>query len=265
MLDRPPPTPSAWNKARNRGRNAAGIVVRRGWELVQRYGSVGPTTRLARRFGAFGEGSVICFPYETIVNEHAISIGSGSVLGKGLVLSAGWGPDQPGLPPDLVRIGDRCLIGRGSSIVGHESIVIGDDVWTGQQVHVTDMNHGYVDTEQPISRQAASPAPVVIGSGSWLGHGVVVLPGVTIGRNVVVGAGSVVARDLPDHCVAVGVPARPVRRFDAERGWLDVDASSGAEQPARHGVAALANQLAQLAQDQAAASREAEGLRRVAT
>jgi acetyltransferase-like isoleucine patch superfamily enzyme len=226
MLDRSPPSASAWNKARNHGRNAAGLVVRHSWELVQRYGSIGPTSRAARGFGAFGEGSVICFPYEAIVNEHAITIGCSTVLGKGLVLSAGWEPDHQGLPRDLVRIGDRCLIGRGSSIVGHESIVIGDDVWTGQQVHITDMNHGYLDVDVPISKQAAAPGPVVVGSGSWLGHGVVVLPGVTIGRNVVVGAGSVVARDLPDHCVAVGVPARPVRRFDPDQGWLDSDGST---------------------------------------
>jgi carbonic anhydrase/acetyltransferase-like protein (isoleucine patch superfamily) len=77
-----------------------------------------------------------------------------------------------------------------------------------------------------------------------LGHGVIVLPGVTIGRNVVVGAGSVVARDLPDHCVAVGSPARPVRRYDPDQGWLDVD-GAGHEQPSGNGIAGLANQLAE--------------------
>jgi acetyltransferase-like isoleucine patch superfamily enzyme len=55
--------------------------------------------------------------------------------------------------------------------------------------------------------------PVSIGDGSWLGHGTVVLPGVTIGRHVVVGANSVVTSDLPDNCVAAGVPARVIRQL----------------------------------------------------
>ena len=64
--------------------------------------------------------------------------------------------------------------------------------------------------------------PVSIGDGSWLGHGTVVLPGARIGRHVVVGAGSVVTGDLPDHCVAVGAPARVVRRYVEGEGWKPV-------------------------------------------
>jgi carbonic anhydrase/acetyltransferase-like protein (isoleucine patch superfamily) len=223
MLDRPELTASLYNRARNRGRNVAGAVIRGGWELSQRYGGIGPTSRAAHRFGAFGDQSVICFPYDTLVNEYAISIGASTVVGRGVALSAGWMPGHRGLPPDVVRIGDRCLIGRGSSIVGHGSIVLEDDVWTGQQVHITDMNHGYRSLDEPISRQADRVRPVRIGAGSWLGHGVVVLPGVAIGRHVVVGAGSVVTHDLPDNTVAVGAPARVVRRFDEVLGWVDVD------------------------------------------
>ena len=61
--------------------------------------------------------------------------------------------------------------------------------------------------------------PVSIGSGSWLGHGVVVLPGSRIGKNVAVGANSVVTGDLPDFCVAVGAPARVIRRYSQDSGW----------------------------------------------
>jgi acetyltransferase-like isoleucine patch superfamily enzyme len=119
-----------------------------------------------------------------------------------------------------VTIGDRCLIGRGSTITGHREITIGDDVWTGHYVTITDMNHGYEDLAFTISRQWQAEAPVTIGDGSWLGHGVAVLPGVHIGRHVVVGAGSVVTHDLPDHCVAVGVPAQVIRRHVPGRGWV---------------------------------------------
>ena len=65
--------------------------------------------------------------------------------------------------------------------------------------------------------------PVRIGSGSWLGHGVVVLPGVTIGEHVTVAAGSVVTKDVPDRCVVAGSPARIVRRHHEGEGWVRPD------------------------------------------
>jgi acetyltransferase-like isoleucine patch superfamily enzyme len=68
---------------------------------------------------------------------------------------------------------------------------------------------------------------VTIGAASWLGHGAIVLPGSTIGRHVVVGAGSVVTGDLPDFCVAVGNPARVIRRYVDGQGWVDVDPDAG--------------------------------------
>lgn len=141
------------------------------------------------------------------------------MIGPHVSLSAGMVPGQTCLGSPVVRIGDRCLIGRGSGIVGHFSIEIGDDVWTGHHVYITDQNHGYEDVAIPISRQSQPERPVRIGDGSWLGHGTVVLPGVTIGKHVVIGANSVVSSDIPDRCVAAGVPARVLRRWSEENGW----------------------------------------------
>jgi carbonic anhydrase/acetyltransferase-like protein (isoleucine patch superfamily) len=223
MLRRPPLSASWINRARNLGRNVVGTVVREGWDRVQTAGAIGPGSRRGRGFGAFGRGSVICFPYDALVNEAAMAIGEDTVIGKGAVLSAGWYQGQPDLPADVLRIGDRCLLGRGSSIVAHYSIIIDDDVWTGHHVHITDGNHDYTDLAQPIATQAQPPAPVHIGAGSWLGHGVVVLPGAQIGRHVVIGAGSVVTHSIPDHSVAVGIPARVIRHHEPGRGWVDDD------------------------------------------
>jgi acetyltransferase-like isoleucine patch superfamily enzyme len=61
---------------------------------------------------------------------------------------------------------------------------------------------------------------VRIGAGSWIGHGAMILPGTSIGRNVVVGAGSVVRGKIEDHCVVAGAPARVVRRLEPGRGWV---------------------------------------------
>lgn len=159
----------------------------------------------------------------TIFNERYISIGNDTLIGPGVALSAGMVPGQECLTSPVVSIGDRCLIGKGSGIVGHFSIIIGNDVWTGHHVYITDQNHGYTDISLPISQQSQPERPVTIGDGSWLGHGSIVLPGVTIGEHVVVGANSVVTHDIPSYSVAVGSPARVIRRYEDGRGWIDVD------------------------------------------
>ena len=129
-------------------------------------------------------------------------------------------------------IGARCLLGKSSGIVTHESIEIGDDVFTGHHVYITDASHGYEDVDAPIGRQFGESKPVRVGAGSWLGHGVVVLPGADIGRHVAVGAGSVVTGALPDFSVAVGSPARVVRRYVEGEGWVRVDARPRTPRPA---------------------------------
>ncbi|MCJ7670909.1 MAG: acyltransferase, partial [Acidimicrobiia bacterium] len=156
------------------------------------------------------------------------TIGQGTIIGPYVSLSAGVSPAHDLGAVEIVTIGDRCLIGKGSGIVGHERVVIGDDVFTGHHVYITDANHGYEDPDLPIGQQFAPPRPVSIGEGSWLGHGTIVLPGATIGRHVVVGAGSVVTGDLPDFSVAVGNPARVIRRCRAGQGWVDGETGEGA-------------------------------------
>ena len=71
----------------------------------------------------------------------------------------------------------------------------------------------------PISQQTQVERPVSIGDGSWLGAGVVVLPGSQIGKHVAVGANSVVTGILPDYCVAVGTPARVIKQYSPEGYW----------------------------------------------
>jgi acetyltransferase-like isoleucine patch superfamily enzyme len=211
--------PTAWDRIRGRVKRAGGDAVHWAWDGVVELGAIGPESRRGRRFGAFGDRSVICFPPTAIVNERYIRIGVGTMIGPNVSLSAGMAPGQVCVTDPVVRIGDRCLIGRGSGIVGHLSIEIGDDVWTGHHIYITDQNHDYTDVTVPISRQAQPERAVVVGDGSWLGHGTVVLPGARIGRHVVVAAGSVVIGELPDFCVAAGAPARPIRSYDPERGW----------------------------------------------
>jgi acetyltransferase-like isoleucine patch superfamily enzyme len=158
----------------------------------------------------------------TIFNEQYIHVGANTLIGPDISLSAGMVPGQQCITNPVVTIGDRCLIGRGSGIVGHFSIEIGNDVWTGHNVYITDQNHGYEDVSRPISQQSQPERAVKIGDGSWLGYGSVVLPGVTIGEHCVIGANSVVTRDVPSFSVAVGVPARVIKRY-VDNSWVEVD------------------------------------------
>jgi len=194
-------------------------AVHWGWAAAQRAGKMTADTPAARRFAAFGPKTALAFPPGTIFGERWIALGAGTVIGELVTLSAGMVPGQDLGPAPVLRIGDRCVIGRGSHIVAHHNLVIGDDVFAGPYVYITDQNHSYADPDVPIGRQMPRNAPVLIGSGTWLGTGTVVLPGARIGRNVVVAAGSVVRGTLPDRCVAAGVPARVVREYTPEGAW----------------------------------------------
>lgn len=204
-----------------RHRRWANALIHAGWNVVAKYGATGPDDRLARQFGAFGPGSCLAFPTGAVFGQRWIHIGRDTLVGPHVSISAGMVPGQTMVTDPVVSIGDRCMIGRGSHIVGHFEIEIGDDVHTGPYVYITDQNHGYQDPDQVVHVQWPSDDPVRIGTGSWLGTGVVVLPGSRLGRNVVVGAGAVVRGTFPDHCVIAGVPARIVRRYVPGSGWVD--------------------------------------------
>lgn len=168
-----------------------------------------------------GPRTCLLFPQGAIYNEHLIRIGQETVIGPGTSITAGMAPGQE-MPNDpVVSIGSRCVIGRGSHIVGHWEIDLADDIQTGPYVYITDQNHTYADPVEPIGRQWPSEAPVSVGSGSWLGAHAVILPGARIGMNAVVAAGAVVRGEVPDRCVVAGVPARVVRRWIEGTGWVD--------------------------------------------
>jgi acetyltransferase-like isoleucine patch superfamily enzyme len=194
-------------------------AVHWGWEVARRAGTITADTPAARKFAAFGPKTKVAFPPGTVFGERWIAIGAETIIGAYVTMSAGMVPGQDLGPAPVLRIGDRCVIGRGSHIIAHHGLVIGDDVFTGPYVYITDQNHGYADPDIPIGRQMPRNAPVWIGPGSWLGAGAVVLPGAHIGRNVVIAAGSVVRGTVPDHCVVAGVPARVVRKYVPGGGW----------------------------------------------
>jgi len=118
-----------------------------------------------------------------------------------------------------LRIGDRVFINVGTTLLAVQEIVIGDDVAFANEVYVMDSNsHG-------IEGRSHVEAPIRIGDGTWLGARAMVLPGVTIGRRVLVAAGAVVTRDVEDDVLVAGNPARVVRSLSypagCRRAWHD--------------------------------------------
>jgi acetyltransferase-like isoleucine patch superfamily enzyme len=115
-----------------------------------------------------------------------------------------------------ISIGRRVVIRPGSQLMAapNGGITIEDDVLIGAGVHIYVSNHRFDDAEIPIIDQGHyQPAAVLLKRGCWIGANAVILPGVTIGQNAIVGAGSVVTRSVPDKVVAAGCPARIIRQI----------------------------------------------------
>jgi maltose O-acetyltransferase len=108
-----------------------------------------------------------------------------------------------------IRIGARTFVNYGLVALDVASIAIGDDVQIGPNVQLLTPTHPIDPDTRRANWEAAEP--ILIEANVWLGGGVIVLPGVTIGENTVVGAGSIVTKDLAPNVVAAGNPARVVR------------------------------------------------------
>lgn len=116
-----------------------------------------------------------------------------------------------------INLGKNVFINSGCRFQDQGGIFIGDDVLVGHNVIIATLNHGF----KPENRADLIPAPVRIGNKAWIGSGSIILPGITIGENAVVAAGSVVAKDVPANTVVAGNPARILRenidKADIER------------------------------------------------
>lgn len=118
-----------------------------------------------------------------------------------------------------VVIGSASRIGLHNTIIG--PVTIGDNVLLAQNVVIAGLNHNFEDVYEPISQHGVETKPVVIEDDVWVGANSVVLPGITIGKHAVVGAGSVVTRNIPSFSVALGNPAKVIKQYDAEhKQWI---------------------------------------------
>lgn len=177
----------------------------------------------AAMFGAFGEGSVIEHPISYVTYPQSILIGANVRVLPGAVLEA-IDPTKP-----VITLHDGAYIGRGVRVVAINGVDIGLDVAIGHGTTLADTIHDYKPTPRGgVHWQAPLKVgrPLVIERGAWIGISCVVHGGVTIGEGAIVGALSVIGRDVPPYTMVAGNPARAIRRrIGDEWEWL-VDPAS---------------------------------------
>lgn len=125
----------------------------------------------------------------------------------------------------LLKIGDGTYIGNFCHFYASSKIEIGKKVLFADKVYLSDNLHGYKNIQLPIMDQPVEQAnPVIIGDGAWIGEHACVI-GASVGKNSVIGANAVVTKDIPDYCVAVGAPAKIIKRYNFDlKEWCKTDA-----------------------------------------
>lgn len=168
-----------------------------------------------RGFASFGHRSIIRPCPDLIVGKRFISVGDNTIIGKHIQLTA-WGKHNGKLFNPTIRIGSNSQFGSYNHITAVNSIEIGDGVLTGKFVTISDNSHGVPgdlnDCDiSPICRTACSKGPVIIGDNVWIGDKATILPNVRIGEGCIIGANSVVTKDIPPYCIVGGNPARIIK------------------------------------------------------
>lgn len=176
----------------------------------------------------YRKARIIRFPFD-IRGKQWIDLGENLTTGKGCRLEA--------FPKDkdnkkVMIFGKGCQINDYCHISAMQSVVIEDGVLLAGKVYLSDNSHGFykgggiLDNSLPDTRPIDRDyyiSPVKIGKNTWIGEGVVIMPGVTIGEGCVIGANSVVTKSIEKHSMAVGVPAKVIKRFDEKTmEWVAV-------------------------------------------
>lgn len=172
---------------------------------------------ISKKLGSVGKGSVIvrpCFLQGGALKE--IHIGENTRIQSHCVLEC-WNKFGNQNFEPTITIGSNCKIGEYSHITACNRIIIGDGALVGRFTLITDNSHGSLSLENsnipPIKRELVSKGEIVIGNNVWLGDKVTICGGVHIGDNVIIGANSVVTKDIPSNSMAAGVPAKVIKQI----------------------------------------------------
>lgn len=161
------------------------------------------------------DGGIIC-PRIQIIGGKYITIGKQVMIHKNSTIYAldKYKHDTSSFKPSII-IGDNCDIGEGAFFSAINKIVLHNGVLLGRNVTIVDNSHGNNLLSQneiaPNKRPLFSKGPIVIEENVWIGEKAIILPDVTIGRGSIIGANSVVTKNIPSYCIAAGNPARVIK------------------------------------------------------
>ncbi len=165
-----------------------------------------PWIRLKLFFAFLRRGVYVRRPFHgnayQMLRQGRLEIGRGTVLESGVTLQSTSG---------RIRLGQRVYLSRGVTVGAVELVEIGDFALVAPGCYITDADHRFDDPTLPVPDQGMRcKGPTILEDNVWLGANVVVTSGVRIGRRAVIGANSVVTRDIPENSVASGIPAKVV-------------------------------------------------------
>lgn len=167
---------------------------------------------MCKKFGC--DEVVFLKPVNFTRGHKYFTIGRGTIIGKMAVLTA-WDEYEGDRFTPEVRIGKDCSFGDYVHISAIRSIEIGDGVMTGRWVTINDNAHGTTDIDtlhqRPAKRRLHSKGPIKIGDNVWIGDKVTILGGVKIGDGAIIGANSVVTKDVAPYTVVAGISARVIK------------------------------------------------------
>lgn len=180
--------------------------------------------------------TLIFFPNARLIRRPFYLRGKNAFsYGKGFTCGYGCRFDLNNENKSSLIIGTQVLMGDNIHIVAQNKVIIGDGCLLASKIFISDTNHGNILTSDPTSSPLIPPnqrpletEPVIIGKNVWIGESVSILPGVTIGNGCIIGAHSVVTKDVPENSMVVGVPAKVIKRYDFEHMiWVNVDNFNG--------------------------------------
>ncbi len=187
------------------------------------------------KFGSIPKNLTISLP-RRLINPECMFLGNNISLGPGsFFIACTHYPSNSMKHPEehqviqkftpRISIGDRVTATADLQISAINEITIEDDVMFASNINIIDSLHGFENANVPYKYQKLfRSAPVYIKRGCWIGQNVVILPGVTIGELTIVGANSVVTKNLPDRCIAVGSPAKVIKKWDeTTQKWISND------------------------------------------
>lgn len=159
---------------------------------------------------------VFFYPTDKIIGRDYIFLGRGVSFGKRAIIEAWY--DSSSLHTPEIKVGDNVMVGDDCFITSVNRITIGNNVLIAQKVTITDNSHGELGLRKelelhPSKRTVFSKGPVVIEDNVWIGDKATICPNVRIGKGSVIGANSVVTKDVPPYSVVAGAPARIIKKL----------------------------------------------------